>query len=82
MKNKIKETQTTDKKSQVKLLFAKENYLIMLAGIVLIALGFVLMYGKEDIFSPVKITVAPLLVLAGFAVEFFAIFYEPKNGND
>jgi hypothetical protein len=82
MKNKIKETQTTDKKSQEKLLFAKENYLIMLAGIVLIALGFVLMYGKEDIFSPVKITVAPLLVLAGFAVEFFAIFYKPKNGND
>jgi hypothetical protein len=45
-------------------------------------LGFVLTYGKEDIFSPVKITVAPLLVLAGFAVEFFAIFYKPKNGND
>jgi hypothetical protein len=82
MKNKIKETQTTDKKASVKLLFAKENYLIMLGGIVLIALGFVLMYGKEDIFSPVKITVAPLLVLAGFAVEFFAIFYKPKNGND
>jgi len=82
MKNKIKETQNTDKKASVKLLFAKENYLIMLGGIVLIALGFVLMYGKEDIFSPVKITVAPLLVLAGFAVEFFAIFYKPKNGND
>jgi hypothetical protein len=82
MKNKIKETQTTDKKASVKLLFAKENYLIMLGGIVLITLGFVLMYGKEDIFSPVKITVAPLLVLAGFAVEFFAIFYKPKNGND
>lgn len=61
------------------LLFGKENYLIMLAGLAVIALGFVLMYGKEDIFSATKITVAPLLVLLGFVIEVFAIFRKPKE---
>jgi hypothetical protein len=31
------------------------------------------MAGTEDIFSSTKLTVAPLLVMAGFIVELFAI---------
>lgn len=45
----------------------------MTAGVLLIVLGFILMSGTEDIFSSTKLTVAPILVLAGFVVEIFAI---------
>lgn len=54
-------------------IFGKQNYLLMIIGVALIAIGFTLMAGTEDIFSSTKLTVAPLLVMAGFIVELFAI---------
>jgi hypothetical protein len=66
------------------LLFGKKNYYFMLAGLGLIFLGFILMSGgsmpspdvwdESLIYSPVRITVAPLLILAGFALQVVAIF--------
>jgi hypothetical protein len=56
--------------------FGKINYTLMLSGLGMIILGFFLMSGggtkdpnvfSEEVFSPLRITVAPLLVLAGFA---------------
>lgn len=70
-----------NKKGGTVLLFRKENYVLMLIGVAVITLGFFLMYGKEDIFSSTKITVAPLLVLLGFVIEVFAIFYKGKTQN-
>jgi hypothetical protein len=58
--------------------FDKTNYIIMIVGILVIALGFTLMYGTEDIMSTTKITVAPIVVLLGFAIEFVAILRKPK----
>lgn len=66
-------------------LFAKKNYWWMLSGLVLIAAGMFLMSGgqsntdpavfnKEAVYSPLRITVAPLLILAGLVVEVIAIF--------
>jgi hypothetical protein len=37
------------------------------------------MAGKEDIFSSTKLTVAPILVLGGFAFEVFAIMRKSKD---
>ena len=68
--------------------FGKENYILMLVGIGLIFLGFVFMVGggsddpaiwDPSIFSPMRITVAPILVIAGFVVEVFAIVKKPKD---
>jgi Protein of unknown function (DUF3098) len=70
-------------------IFSKENYIWMLAGAVLIALGMFLMAGgksntdptvfdKEAVYSSTRITVAPILILAGLVVEIFAIFKRPK----
>lgn len=58
------------------------NYVLLLAGAVVIVLGFVLMSGgtvatpeefSYDIFSWRRITLAPILVVAGFAFEIYAI---------
>ena len=60
----------------------KKNYLYMLVGVLIIILGFVLMSGggehtatefDESIFSFRRITLAPIVVIAGFAFEVFAI---------
>ena len=64
------------------------NYLMMIAGFIVIIIGFVLMSGgksndvnvfSEEIFSFRRITLAPIVVLAGFMFEIFAIMYRPKN---
>lgn len=64
-----------------KLVFQKENYFIMLAGIGLILLGFFVMsLDKEPYgFGTLGLTVGPLILFIGFLVQFFAIFYKPKK---
>ena len=68
--------------------FGKQNYIIVLIGIALIALGFVLMIGggsddpqvfNEKMFDFQRLTLAPILVLAGFVVEIVAIFWRKKQ---
>jgi len=70
-------------------IFDKSNYLIMIGGVVVILLGFLLMSGgattdknifpKEEIYSFRRITLAPIVVMIGFAIEFFAILKRPKE---
>ncbi|MCS7005764.1 MAG: DUF3098 domain-containing protein [Cytophagales bacterium] len=59
--------------------FGKKNYRIMLLGIGVIVLGFLLMTldNKEFGFGVLGLTVAPIVVLIGFAIEFFAILQKP-----
>jgi hypothetical protein len=59
--------------------FQKVNYLIFIASIIVVAIGFLLMMGTEDIYSFTKITLAPLVVVLGFAIGFVAILYKPKK---
>ncbi|MFA6260162.1 MAG: DUF3098 domain-containing protein [Bacteroidia bacterium] len=59
--------------------FGKENYIIMAIGVAIIALGFYLMSGTEDIFNTTKLTYAPIVVVLGFIVEAFAVMYKSKD---
>jgi hypothetical protein len=67
---------TVDSKP-VHFIFDKGNYRLLIISIAIVALGFILMSGTTDIYSTTKIVVAPLVVLAGFALGFFAIFKKP-----
>jgi hypothetical protein len=72
-------------------LFDKENYMWMLGGIALILIGFMLMSGGksanpnefhyDEIYSFRRITLAPIVVLLGFAIEVYAIMKKPKDAN-
>jgi hypothetical protein len=55
------------------LVFGKKNYQLMLLSILVVALGFVLMIGDTDIYDFRKIVLAPMVVLIGFGIGFFAI---------
>ena len=69
-------------------IFDRTNYFIMIAGIVVILLGFELMSGgsttdpnvfpKEELYSFRRITLAPIVVMIGFAIEIYAILKRPK----
>lgn len=61
------------------MLFAKENYILILASLVILVIGFVLMSGKTDIYNSTKLTVAPIVVILGFILGIVAIFYRKKS---
>jgi hypothetical protein len=91
MKSTTKTTvkKETGKREKLPGMFEKENFKWMLIGLGVMILGFLLMAGgrSEDpnvfnageVYSPVRITVAPILILAGFIIEIVAIFRQPKN---
>ena len=75
-----------DKKFQ--LIFEKRNYIIMIIGLVIIALGFILMSGggsdspeifNAEVFNFRRIRLAPTLILIGFGVQVYAILTTSKN---
>jgi hypothetical protein len=59
----------------------------MLAGLIVLAIGFFLMAGGKsadpkvfndnEVYSTTRITIAPLLIIAGFLIEIFAIMKKP-----
>lgn len=75
-------------KPQPDFLFGKENYKWMIIGALILAAGFFLMAGGKssnpnvfndnEVYSPVRITIAPILIIAGFVVEIFAIMKKQK----
>ena len=90
----MNEKKITPGKKQVVLnttapLFTKDNYRWMIGGIVVIALGMLLMAGgkstnpaafdQKEVYSTRRITIAPLLIIIGLALEVVAIFKKPKN---
>ena len=74
--------QTTPKSAEkipVKLIFDKSNYRWFIISIAVVAFGFILMAGTTDIYSNTKIVLAPIVVLTGFAIGFFAILKKPET---
>lgn len=69
-------------------LFDKGNYIWMIGGVALMLIGLVIMAGGkspdphkfnyDDIYSPMRITVAPILMILGMIVEVFAIMKKPS----
>lgn len=79
------------KKDQSDFAIPRENYKLLLIGFIIIILGFALMIGggsndpnvfKSDIFSFRRITLAPIVVLAGFVFEIWAIMRKPKETEE
>jgi hypothetical protein len=77
------------KQSTGNALFTKDNYMWMLIGVVVMAVGFLLMSGgksadpkvfnDKEVYSTTRITIAPLLIIGGLLIEIFAIMKKPKT---
>lgn len=68
-------------------LFGAANYKILIIGLVVIALGFILMSGganenpnvfNEDVYSFRRIRLAPTVVLIGFGITIYSILKKSK----
>lgn len=85
MNNKIH----NDNKGRMPL--SMKNYILMLVGAAIIVIGFMLMSGggdhtathfDESIYSTRRITIAPIVVILGFAFEIYAIMKRFPEKSD
>jgi len=67
--------------------FNKENYILVIAGLVVLTAGFLLLIGGGSdnpkvfnfaLFNFQRLTLAPILILIGYIIEMFAILKRPK----
>ncbi|MEC8680340.1 MAG: DUF3098 domain-containing protein [Bacteroidota bacterium] len=67
-------------KNNSNLPFDKNNYRLMVIGIIIISVGFFIMtLDSEDYgYGFLGLTLGPIIVLLGFIFQFFAIFYKSK----
>jgi hypothetical protein len=71
-----------------KFVFGRENYIWVLGGLSLLVLGFILLIGggsddpevfSDAIFDFQRLTLAPILIIAGLVIQIFAIMKRPKK---
>ncbi|MCF0207659.1 MAG: DUF3098 domain-containing protein [Bacteroidales bacterium] len=77
------------KKSQY--VFGAKNYIALAIGFAVLVIGYLLMMGggsddpntfNPEIFNTRRITVAPIVLIIGFAIEIFAIMWRPRSKNN
>lgn len=72
--------------------FQDLNYKLLIIGLVINIIGFILMMGggspdpnKFDaaaLFSPVRLTLSPILIIAGYIIMIYAIMKKPKQTDN
>ena len=77
-----------EENNNIKLPFGKINYILMGVGIIILALGYILLAGggsdDPNVFNPAmfdaqRLVWAPILIVLGFVVEIIAIMYKSKK---
>ena len=69
------------------LALGKVNFIMLAISMVIVVVGFIMMSGSSsdvnkydpDIFSPMRVKVAPVVCLIGFVSIIAGIMYRPKN---
>lgn len=75
------------KEKEQETVLSKKNYIILISGSILIIAGYILMSGEgstlaaynPNIFSGIRIRIAPLLCLLGYLLNVFGILYRPRQ---
>ncbi|MGC3945081.1 MAG: DUF3098 domain-containing protein [Chryseolinea sp.] len=64
-----------------KLPFGKKNYQLMVIGIITLVAGFIIMSLESNPhgFGFLGLTLGPIVVMAGFVIEIFAILHKPTR---
>ncbi len=80
-----KETQDTERNFAL----AKENYIMLAIGFAIIVIGYLLMTGggsndpnvfnEDQLYSFRRVTLSPIVIMAGFVLEGYAIMAKPEN---
>lgn len=72
-----------------KFVFGKDNYIFIISGVIVTLIGFILMIGggsddpnvfnEKELFSPIRITISPLMVIAGYGIVIYGIMKKRRK---
>ncbi len=77
----------SSKKTSTLYAFGRENYLLMIVGLVVMLIGYLLMIGggskdpnvfNYKMFDFQRMTLSPIIIFIGILIELVAIFKKPK----
>lgn len=72
-----KSSKRSKTKRHTALVFEPRNYVLLLAAVSLIVVGFVLMYLEGEFLGFISLTVSPILILGGYAGIIYALLWRP-----
>ena len=81
----------SDKRHESSFAFGKINYILLIAGVVILFLGYICLSGggsddptvfSDKLFDARRLVVAPILIVGGLIVEIFAIMIRPKDKKE
>lgn len=92
-KNAVKTSAAKDsgKKNETSFAFGKMNYILLIAGVVILLIGYICLAGggsdnpevfSDKLFDARRLVVAPILIVGGLVVEIFAIMIRPKDKKE
>jgi hypothetical protein len=64
------------------LIFERRNYLLMIAGVLCVTVGFALMRIDNQFLGTLSLDVAPIIILAGYLEIIYAILWRPSDEED
>ncbi|MBR4217895.1 MAG: DUF3098 domain-containing protein [Bacteroidales bacterium] len=91
VENKSTKPNLKNKTSKRPPLFRKVNYILMIVGVVILAIGYICLRGggaespnefSDAIFDTRRLDVAPILMLTGLVIEIFAIMWHPRKKKE
>ena len=82
------ETKNKAEKSNTTFAFGKINYILLIAGVVILFIGYICLAGggsdnpkvfNDSLFDTRRLVISPILIVGGLVVEIFAIMIRPKD---
>ena len=64
------------------MVFSQRNYVLMLAGVALVIIGYVIMRMENEVDGFISLYVAPLLILGGYLEIIYAILWRPSEKTE
>lgn len=70
---------TSQRRGTGQLVFQRRNYVLLLLGVALVAVGFALMRIENEFQGFISLYVAPLIILGGYLEIIYAILWRPSS---
>ena len=79
------------KKHETSFAFGLKNYILLIAGVVILFIGYICLAGggsddpavfNDSLFNARRLVVAPILIVGGLIVEIFAIMIRPNDKKE
>lgn len=80
-KGRRRKPRARDPRKRARMVFGKRNYMLILAGVLVVVVGYVMMRIENDVDGFISLYVAPLIILGGYLEIIWAILVSPEKSE-